>query len=70
MLAKSPFDLSLEECYDILKNRFVTNSHEVKYRSLTMLQAERLLGLRNTNDHSQPKLYGHHLLSKIEKKLA
>ncbi|NME71423.1 hypothetical protein [Flammeovirga aprica] len=69
MLEKSPFDLTLQECYDILKNRFVTNSSEVKYRNLTMLQAERLLGLRNINDHSSPKLYGHHLLVKIEEGL-
>ena len=69
-MQKEPFELTLEECYDILKNGFVTSVEEVKYRSLTMLQAEKLLGLRNKQDHSLPKLYGNQLLSKIEENLS
>ncbi|AZQ62675.1 hypothetical protein EI427_10635 [Flammeovirga pectinis] len=69
MLNKNPFDLSLEECYRILKFKFATNNEEVKFRSLTMVQAEKLLGLRNNKDHSIPKFYGNALLEKIEESM-
>ncbi|NLR90754.1 MULTISPECIES: hypothetical protein [Flammeovirga] len=69
-MQKEPFELNLQECYAILKGGFVSSSEEVKLRSLTMLQAEKLLGLRNKQDHSSPKFYGNSLLSKIEEYLS
>ncbi|OHX66096.1 hypothetical protein [Flammeovirga pacifica] len=69
MAKKEPFQLTLDECYQVLKNQFVTNSEQVKYRNLTMLQAEKLLGLRGKSDYSVPKFYGNTLLEKIRSEI-
>ncbi|ANQ49157.1 hypothetical protein KMW28_07270 [Flammeovirga yaeyamensis] len=69
MASKEPFQLTLKECYQVLSNQFVSTSEEVKYRNLTMLQAEKLMGLRGRSDHSLPKLYGNSLLERIKSEL-